>query len=230
MRKLENLEFGENVLYSTGYFSGNYEQILYLKRSIDDGSKRPKFYLSVFSNIHGELVQQGYLYFYLDYVEHVSYFIGIKVHPKYRDLHIGSFLIAHWIHLCFDYGYDVLGVNQKQRKPFLLYLLKTYGFELSDLSLYESSPDVIFIAKSILKEDHRKFLLFRDSKHERAFMKTNIYRSDNYVIAHNDTDLIILDQVLLPLQNRKRCRADYMLLDYDLASKKSQFVLSRHKE
>ena len=73
--------------------------------------------------------------FYLDKENKTSEFIGIGVAPEYRDLNIGSFLIASWIDLCLNNGYDFLGANKKQRKPFLLYLLKTYGFEIFDKSI-----------------------------------------------------------------------------------------------
>ena len=41
---------GINFFYSDNYFSGDYSQELYLKRSIDDGSNRPKFYISIYKN------------------------------------------------------------------------------------------------------------------------------------------------------------------------------------
>lgn len=229
MSRLENLYAGKRTLYSSGYFSGDYNQELYLKRSIDDGSNRPKFYISVFSNINGNPVQQGYLYFYLDFEARRSYFIGVKVEEEYRNLNIGSFLVASWIDLCLNNGYDFLGVNENQRKPFLLYLLKTYGFEILDKSLYGVRPDVISICRSLDKEDKRKFLLFRDFKHERNFMGTNIYKSDNYQIIHDDEGMFRLDDIILPIQSRKRNQVNYELLDLDLAEDKMNTVMSRHK-
>lgn len=229
MSKLENLESGKRTLYSSGYFSGDYNQELYLKRSIDDGSNRPKFYISVFSNINGNLVQQGYLYFYLDFETRKSHFIGVKVEEEYRDLNIGSFLVASWIELCLNNGYDFLGVNENQRKPFLLYLLKTYGFEILDKSLYQIRPDVISIYRSFDKDDKRKFLLFKDFKHERDFMGTNVYKSDNYEIVHSDEGIMHLDDVILTLQGRKRNQVRYELLDLDLAEDKVNTVISRHR-
>lgn len=229
MGKLENLEIGNRELYSDGYFSGNYNQNLYLKRAVDDGSNRPKFYISVFSNINGQLIHQGYLYFYLDYKAKASYFIGIQVEPEYRNLNIGSFLVASWIDLCLNNGYDFLGVNQKQRKPFLLYLLKTYGFEIFDKSLYDIRMDVITICKSVNPDDKRKFLLFKDSRHEKIFIKTNVYKTDNYEIVHNQSDVIDLDSVILPFQGMKKNSVNYELLNRDLAEARTEIVLSRHR-
>lgn len=229
MGKIENLETGNRLLYSEGYFSGNYNQDLYIKKSNDDGSNRPKYFLSAFTNINGELRQQGYLYFYLDHDTKSSFFIGIKVEEQYRNLNIGSFLVASWIDLCLNNGYNFLGVHEKQRKPFLLYLLKTYGFEILDKSLYDTRPDVISICRDKDLEKKEKLLLFRDSKHEQTFMGTNIYKTDNYKIIHSPEGIIHLDNIILPLQNRKRDKIQYELLNQELAELKTDSVISRHK-
>ncbi|MBE6148401.1 MAG: hypothetical protein E7167_02780 [Firmicutes bacterium] len=229
MGKLENLESGDKLLYSEGFFSGDYNQDLYLKKANDDGSNRPKYYISVHSIIDGKLVQQGYIYFFLDYEAKTSHFIGVKVDEQFRNLNIGSFLVASWIDLCLNNGYDFLGVNPKQRKPFLLYLLKTYGFEIMDKSLYLTRPDVISIYRSSDFTNKNKYLLFKDKKHEKTFEGTNIFRADNYSIIHHPTDMIHLDDVILPLQNMKRNAVDYELLDQELAEAKVEDVLSKHK-
>ena len=230
MTKLENLENGNKILYSTGHFSGEYSQDLYLKRANDDGSNKPKFYISVYSNINGTLVQQGYLYFYLDPKTKTSNFIGIKVDEKFRGLNIGSFLIASWIDLCLNNGYDFLGAHEKQRKPFLLYLLKTYGFEILDTTLYHTRPDVISICRSLDATDKRKFLLFRDFRHEKNFSGTNIFKTDNYEIVQNPKSVIILDDVILPLQGMKKNPIKYELIYQELAGEKVESVLNRHKK
>lgn len=229
MGKIENLEIGNRLLYSEGYFSGNYNQNLYIKRSSDDGSNRPKYFLSAFTTIDGELRQQGYLYFYLDHDTKSSFFIGIKVEEEYRNLNIGSFLVASWINLCLNNGYEFLGVHEKQRKPFLLYLLKTYGFEILDTSLYDTRPDVISICRNKDLERKEKLLLFRDKKHEQNFIGTNIYKTDNYKIINSLEGTIHLDDIILPLQSRKRNQVNYELLDQELAEIKSDSVISRHK-
>lgn len=229
MGKIEDLEIGDRNLYQDGYFSGDYNQGLYLKRSIDDGSNRPKYFLSVFTKINGELRQQGHIYFYLDHETKSSYFIGINVAEEYRNLNIGSFLVASWIDLCLNNGYDFLGVHDKQRKPFLLYLLKTYGFEILDKSLYDTRPDVISICRSSDLEKKDKLLLFRDMKNEQDFLKTNVFKMDNYKIIHSLEGSIHLDDVILPLQNRTRHPVGYELLYRDLAELKAELVMSRHK-
>lgn len=229
MGMLENLEPDDRQLYREGFVSGDYNQDLYIKRSLDDGSNKTKIYLSAFTRQNGEIIQQGFLYFYLDEELMSSDFIGIKVEEQYRNLNIASFLVASWIDLCKNNGYEFLGANEKQRKPFLLYLLKTYGFEIFDKSLYDTRPDVITICRSTDMLDKRKFLLFRDPKHEKVFMGTNVYKTDNYEIAHSGDGLILLDKVLLPLQNSRKSKTKYELWDEIKAELKANEVINRHK-
>lgn len=229
MSTLINLEAGKRLLYSDEFFSGNYNHKLFLKKSIDDGSNKPKFYLSIFSYINNELRQQGYLYFYIDEETKTSNFIGLKVEKEYRGLNIGSFLVASWIDLCLNNGYDFLGVNKKQRKPFLIYLLKTYGFEIFDISLYDTRLDVISICKSLDTKDDCKYLLFKDHNHEKVFIGTNSFKDDNYRIVHDDSGVIILDKVILPFQNRRRNGIEYNLLNQTKAETKSKKILLRHR-
>ena len=131
--------------------------------------------------------------------------------------------------MCFNNGYDFLGANKKQRKPFLLYLLKTYGFEIFDKSMYEYRDDVITICKGYEKEDKRKILLFKDLKHEKSFMSTNVYKTDNYEIVHDKKGIITLDDIIMPLQNMSKEQIQYWLLNYELAIDKTLKVMSRHK-
>ncbi len=227
MNSLNNLTEGEKKLFKDGFYSGDFDENLYIKKAIDDGSGKPKFYISVYTNINGDLILQGYLYFYLDFENKQSNFIGIMVNKEYRNLNIASFLVANWIDLCMNNNYK-LGVNDKQRKPFLLYLLKSYGFEILDTSLYETRPDVITVCRSLDFSDKRKMLLFKDSMHENNFIKTNIFKEDNYEIIHSNEGIIMLDNVILPLQNRHKNSVHYELLDELLAEYKVQNTISKH--
>ena len=230
MGLLEKMNEGDCYLYSSEYFSGNYNQNLYLKRSRDDGSGKIKLYIIATTNINGNLVQQGYLYFYLDPENKLSDFIGVGVGEEYRNLNIGSLLVASWIDICLNNGYDFLGANKKQRKPFLLYLLKTYGFEIFDKSLYAWRDDVISICRSLDVQDTRKLLIFKYLSHENRFIKTNIYKSDDYGIVHDEKGIVVLDKVILPLQSIKKDLVKYYLLDYSLAEEKTMRVINRHKK
>lgn len=226
---LNNLDVNDKILYGKGFFSGDYNQELYIKRSIDDGINNEKYYISAYSNINGELVQQGYLYFYLDKKNGISDFIGVGVDPKYRNLNIASFLVASWIDLCLNNGYDFLGANKKQRKPFLLYLLKTYGFEVFDKSLYQSRNDVITICRSIDVKNNDKILLFKDKKIEKTFKETNIFKTDNYKIVDSKENIITLDDVIIPFQNMSKSNVYYELIDRFICEDKVNKVINRHK-
>ena len=224
------LEEDKKVLYNTDYYSGDYSHEFYIKKAIDDGSNKPKFYIRAYTRINGELVPQGYIYFYLDYENKTSDFIGVKVLEEFRNLNIGSLLIASWIDLCLNNGFDILGLNRKQRKPFLLYMLKTYGFDVKNKKLYDKRDDIITLCKSRDPEDLSKILIFKSPKHEFNFVHTNIYKSDNYVIKHDSNGLIMLDHIILPLQDSNTDPIEYKLQDYEIAKLKSQMVLSKHRK
>ena len=120
-----NMNIGDNLLYSDRYFSNEYDQLIYLKRVPSDTILKPKYYLNVYTMINNELIKQGYLYFYLDLVNKTATFIGVGIKPQYRNLNIASLLISCWIDLCLNNNIVYFDANEKQKKPFLLYLLKT---------------------------------------------------------------------------------------------------------
>lgn len=130
--------------------------------------------------------------------------------------------------MCLNNGFDFLGVNEKQRKPFLIYLLKTYGFEILDKSLYSTSLDLISICKR--DDDNSKLLLFRDLKHEEIFRGTKIYETDNYEIISNFDGVCHLDDIIMPLQDFRRKKINYRLEDYDKANIKVKRVLDSHSK
>ena len=73
-------------------------------------------------------------------------------------------------------------------------------------------------------------MLFRDSKHEKAFLGTNIYKSDNYEIIHSLDNVIYLDDVIMPLQGMKKNQVPYWLLDYERANVKVKSIFKKHKK
>lgn len=226
---LQRLDIGDSILYSSNYFSGNYNHDLYIKRVISNEGEKPKYYINLFTKINGEWIRQGYLYFYLDHDYKISEFIGVNVRNEYRNLNIGSFLIASWIDLCLNEGYDFLGANKKQKKPFLLYLLKKYGFDIFDKSLYLSRNDVITICKS-KSDDKAKFLLFKDKDYEKRFILTNVFKEDNYKAVENKNEVVLLDDVIVTLQDHTRQNFQYFLINYDACKKKTEGTLSNHKK
>lgn len=228
MGKIERMSIGDSNLYKDNVISGNYNQYIYLTRAEGNQGKNPMYYLWIYGKENGTLVKQGYIYFELDFDNKKSSFIGIKVEERFRSLNISSLLLASWIELCLNNGYDYLGVNQKQRKPFLLFLLKKYGFDVENLSLYDTRPDVISICRDLSKPKD-KILLFKDARHENVFKNMKICQEDKYRIIHSMNGMRFLDKVILPLQGAKKANIEYLLLNELLAEEKVESTLKRHR-
>ena len=78
--------------------------------------------------------------------------------------------------------------------------------------------------------DKTKMLLFKDSKHEEVFKKTNIMKEDNYQIIHSINGIVRLDNIILPLQNMHRNPVHYELIDELIAEVKTNITISKHKK
>ena len=230
MELISKMQHGEKKLYDDNFFSGDYNQEIYLKKSFDDGSHKDKYYLEVYSKINGIYVMQGYIYFYLNKENRACNFIGMRVVEEYRNLNIGSLLVSSWIDFCLNNNYEFIGVHPKQKKPFILYMLKTYGFEVFDTNMYNTRSDVISICRAIDLDDTYKYLKFNNERHQRNFMQTNIYKSDNYKIVDDVFDVFELDKVIFPLQDITRKPADYYLQDKDYASERAIRTLTKHRK
>lgn len=121
----------------------------------------------------------GYIYFYLDSTSKTSSYIGTYVKPMYRSLGLASLLTAYWIKICLDGGYEFLTTNKKQRKPYLLYILKKVCFEIDDPKMYDLSKHTIHICKD---NDGQRFLLFKSDAFAMGFKSGKIYSGDDYKI------------------------------------------------
>jgi len=144
----------------------------------------------------GNYLCQGYIYFYLDFLKRESNFIGLYVSPERRNEGMAQLLISYWITLCLDNGLYNLNTIWKQRKPFILYLLKKFKFDLLNIKEYETSCNTISICKNIINND--KCLFFKNSSQADTFKKGSIKAGDNYFILDKLTeDIQVLDQVLL---------------------------------
>lgn len=245
MKKIEDYGIDERELYKTGFFSGDYNQDLYIKKAEVDQKDIPTYFLSACSS-KGEV--QGYIYFNLDMLKKESKFIGIKVEPQYRNLNMASFLVSSWIDMCLNNGYEMLGMNDRQRKPFFIYMLKKYQFEVPDLSLYETRPDIVAICRSDSFSDKAKYVLFKSPHEEKKFAESKIIRSDNYSIVHPEEpvdikvgnklrnlsgeNLRIVDRIILPLENFRRNPANYRLVGDEALEKAEELAeetINRHK-
>lgn len=139
---------------------------------------------------------QGYIYFYLDFFKRDSKFIGMYVNPEYRNEGLAQLLISYWITFCLDNGLYDLKTARKQRKPFILYLLKKFKFELLNINTYETAPNTISICRE--GSNPAKCLYFKNPLQAETFKQGKISHGDNYIILDQLTiDTEVLDQVLL---------------------------------
>lgn len=221
MTFLANIPFDRNVLYRDNFEYKGCNQSLYFQKTLFKANEKIQYFIKSFISDNGTFVCQGYIYFYLNFESKTSDFIGVYVKDEYRNSGLASLLVASWIDFCLNNGFDFLGTNKKQRKPFLLYLLKTYGFEIIDETIYETSPYTIHICKSDF--DNTKYLLFKSEKTQNYFMQGKIAKEDNYfAISQLQPGMSYLDSVLLSQL--------YNLKNYTRAQDKSHLVLKRHQK
>lgn len=145
---------------------------------------------------NGNYLCQGYIYFYLDFLMRSSDFIGMYIKPDARNLGLAQLLISYWIGICLDNGIYDLKTIPKQRKPFILYLLKKFKFDLNDTSKYQTYPNVISICHD--EFINGKCLYFQNPKQSATFRCGKINAGDNYVILDELTsNTVVLDKVIL---------------------------------
>jgi len=189
------------IIYDKPYlireFCRNNEQYkLYFVKTKDKATGLDHYFFKLYTknNIDG-FCCIGYIYFFLDFIKRESLYIGSYVKEMYRNNGLASYLLATWIQFCLDYGIINLKTNHAQRKPFLLYILKKFSFEIKDIEKYIYSPYTILILKPISLEE--KWLYFKNKGYQATFMRGKIMRADNYIIHDNLENKIILDTILL---------------------------------
>lgn len=218
---LEGIPYDKNILYQDGFEYKGIKQDLYFQKTYFKETGKTQYFIKSFIKDNGSFTCQGYIYFYLNDDSKASDFIGVFVKKEFRNSGLASLLVASWIDFCFNNRYDFLGTNKTQRKPFLLYLLKTYGFEIFDETIYSKSPNTIQICRSNF--DSTKYLLFKNTEAKEFFMRGKIAQEDNYMaIDELMPGMSYLDSVLLS--------QIYHLENYTRASEKTQLVLNRHKK
>lgn len=220
MNLVNQLPYNKDILYNDLFEQNGWKQRIYFQKAHMKANNRDQYFLKLFvTDDKGGQMCQAYIYFYLNSDSRTSDFIGVYVKPAYRNLGLASLLVSTWIQFCLNNGYHFLGTNKVQRKPFLIYLLKTYGFEILDTILYQTTSNVIHICKN--KNDNTKYLLFKNPKQKESFMKGNIAKEDNYQsIEKLDINMSYLDSVILS--------KEYNLFDEHKANQKSILVLNRH--
>lgn len=174
-----------------------HKQRVYLQKTQFKVKNKDHYFIKLLKpSIKGNLLCQGYIYFYFDLLKKESNFIGVYVDEKYRNQGIAQLLISYWIIFCFDNGIYNLDTNIKQRKPFILYLLKKFKFDILNINEYETSPNTISICKK--ENSLNKYLYFKNIDQKETFIKGNIKNEDNYIILDKITDEVeVLDRVLL---------------------------------
>lgn len=217
---IESMPYDKNILYDDSYQYNGLRQRIYIQKSYMSINKGNQYFFKSYILKGNELICQGYIYFYLNKENRTSDFIGAYIKPEYRNGGLASLLVSIWIQFCLNNGYNFLGTNKAQRKPFLLYLLKTYGFEIMDSTIYQTNPNVIDICKSEI--DNTKYLLFKNQKQKISFLRGNIAKGDNYSVIDSLSDNIhYLDSVILS--------RIYSLMNEFKADEKSTLVLKRCK-
>ena len=222
MMLFKNLIYDKPFLIDRRIDCNNNEQRLYLEKTFFKVKGTDQYFIKCYLMTNsGKMICQGFIYFYLDFINCTSEYIETLVKPEYRNSGIASLLTASWIKLCLENGIYNLGTIKKQRKPFLLYLLKTYSFELQDTNVYKRSNNSIHICKK--QNDLTKYLLFDNPSQKLTFKGSSILKGDNYLILDSlDQRTMILDSVML--SNR------YFLQDENKAYNKAVKTYSLFKK
>lgn len=220
MKLLENLPYKTNIVIKDDLIYQKFQQKIILSRHFCNVDPNDRYYLKLNAIVEDEIINQGYLYFYFHPEDSSSQFIGIAVNEDYRNCGVASILISSWIQFCLDSGYEDLMTSQKQRKPFLLYLLKKYFFVAEDVSDYELFRKLVYICK--MKDSNCKGLIFANKQEETRFRNSNVMKADNYrIIDSLGEEIQMLDSVLLS--------TPYLLKDNEKAYQKAIKTYDRYR-
>lgn len=207
MSFLENIPYKESLTIKGNSNIPTDKSNITITRYHCDCDVYDRYYLR--ANMRGNdnrIKNQGYLYFYINPERRQSQFIGVGVSDQYRNKGIASLLISSWVMLSLDEDFSKLSTIAKQRKPFPLYILKKYEFELDNPNKYQTSPKVVHICKR--ENDDRKYIMFQNKQEETRFRNSNIMKTDNYMILDPKEDSVIIDRVVLDtpyyLQDKER--------------------------
>lgn len=195
------------------------KQKINLQKTYGLGIKRYQYFLKAYINEGAKEICQGYIYFYLNEDNKTSEFIGLYIKPEYRNSGIASLLVTEWITFCLNNNFDYLETIKQQRKPFLLYILKTYGFEILNSNEYKSNKHVIDICKK--ENELTKYLFFRNPSQKESFMQGKIAKEDNYQVLEEFTpEVFYLDSIILSQK--------FIMTNTTKAKEKTNLVLRRH--
>ncbi len=216
MSLIENMPYKKSFIVKDNLDFQMEKQTIFITKYFCNTDICDRYYLR--ANANG--VDQGYLYFYLNPDNMQSKFIGLETYEEYRNRGIASLLISTWIQFCLDEEFINLQTISKQRKPFVLHLLKKYAFELKNLSSYQKANKIVHICKR--GNDSSKCIMFENKHEENYFRRSNIMKNDNYIIVGKDEENIeILDSVVLG--------TPYFLSEPEIAYQKSLQIYSKYR-
>ncbi len=169
---------------------------LYLEKKFFTSNQTYQYFLKLYRvDSNGSYYCDGYIYFYLNELRKESSFIGLYIKTECRNSGLASLLVANWLKLCMDNGFYNFTTNKKQRKPFLIYLLKKMGFEIEDENKYNTSNFTIKLYQSPL--NNNKYLKFMSDSAAAKFMNSSIAREDSYnLLPENTEGFNYIDQAL----------------------------------
>ena len=196
MNIFDKLDYNIGIVLDTINVSKTLRRIIRLEKTFFKENGLNQYFIKFYNLENDRLINIGYIYFYLDFQTRISTYIGSYVKPEYRSQGLASTLTSYWIKFCFDNGFYDLTTIKSQRKPFLLYILKTFSFDIENLNDYLSSNYNIHIC--MLPNDKTKYLVFENAKYALSFKEGKIYKNDNYqILDPNEEGLIKLDTVQL---------------------------------
>ena len=203
MNILSKLDYGTSILLDTIPVDANHQLHIKLEKTYHEATNSDYYFIRLFIVGDSFYKSIGYMYFYLNQVYEgisASTYIGTYINPEYRSYGLATLLLSSWISLTRENNCDTLTTIKRQRKPFILYLLKKYGFDIADINEYLSATDKIYICAR--PNDETKYLLFQSLQQRLDFMYESVYRRDNYEIIPTNPenkpwDVSILDTVLL---------------------------------
>ncbi len=196
MNVLDKLNYNKGIVLDTFNITYSTKGIIRLEKSFFRSLGVDQYFIKYYKLEKDSLTNLGYIYFYLDKEKKISTYIGSFVKPEARSNGLASTLVSYWIKFCFDNGFYDLTTIKSQRKPFLIYILKRFSFDIKDANDYLLSDSNIHIC--IRPNDKTKYLVFENAKQAITFQEGKIYKNDNYQILSPDTkDIVKLDTVLL---------------------------------
>ncbi len=220
---LENLEYKKRILYEQFYTSTGQVNIHFSKyRDVND-KNGDRFYFRLYEEGLDDEIEIGYLYFYMHAKEKETKFIGLLINEKFRNQGYAEVLLSIWITFCLNMGLERIQTIDKQRKPFTLYLLKKFTFDVLDKNLYQTKRKIIDICRR--EDDMTKYLHFHDCNQEQGFRNSHIMREDNYELLSDsefkEEDVLKLDQIFL--------LKPYLLQDKEIGYQKAKQIQKRYQ-